>query len=139
MDLGQVQALGHGEAGKADVDAVQKGKYEQDEQKPDQASGDFADYPLFLLYVMVECLRAMGGRARDNYADLAKLLVENAKGEPVDLLETLAARLLDMVMNMGGGDATGLVRKAKITVHKPNAPIVYDFEDVSVTVKASRE
>ena len=74
-----------------------------------------------------------------NYADLAKLLVENAKGEPVDLLETLASRLLDMVMNMGGGDATGLVRKAKITVHKPNAPIVYDFEDVSVTVKASRE
>ena len=74
-----------------------------------------------------------------NYADLAKLLVENAKTEPVDLLETLAARLLDVVMNMGGGDATGLVRKAKITVHKPNAPIVYDFEDVSVTVKASRE
>lgn len=74
-----------------------------------------------------------------NYADLAKLLVENAKSEPVDLLETLAARLLDVVMNMGGGDATGLVRKAKITVHKPNAPIVYDFDDVSVTVKASRE
>ena len=74
-----------------------------------------------------------------NYAELAKLLVENAKSEPVDLLETLAARLLDLVMNMGGGDATGLVRKAKITVHKPNAPIVYDFDDVSVTVKASRE
>lgn len=74
-----------------------------------------------------------------NYAELAKVLVENAKHEPVDLLETLAARLLDVVMNMGGGDATGLVRKAKVTVHKPNAPIVYDFEDVSVTVKASRE
>ena len=74
-----------------------------------------------------------------NYAELAKVLVENAKNEPVDLLETLAARLLDVVMNMGGGDATGLVRKAKVTVHKPNAPIVYDFEDVSVTVKASRE
>jgi dihydroneopterin aldolase len=74
-----------------------------------------------------------------NYADLAKALVENAKSEPVDLLETLAQRLLDMVMNLGGGDATGLVRSAKITVHKPNAPIVYDFEDVSVTVKAKRD
>jgi dihydroneopterin aldolase len=73
-----------------------------------------------------------------NYADLAKALVENAKSEPVDLLETLAQRLLDLVMNMGGGDATGMIQKAKITVHKPNAPIVYDFADVSVTVKAKR-
>jgi dihydroneopterin aldolase len=73
-----------------------------------------------------------------NYADLAKALVENAKSEPVDLLETLAQRLLDLVMNMGGGDATGLIQKAKVTVHKPNAPIVYDFSDVSVTVKAKR-
>lgn len=74
-----------------------------------------------------------------NYADLAKLLVENAKNEPVDLLETLAARLLDLVMNLAGGDATGVIQKAKITVHKPGAPIVYDFEDVSVTVKAKRK
>ncbi len=73
-----------------------------------------------------------------NYADLAKALVENAKSEPVDLLETLAQRLLDMVMNLGGGDATGMIQKAKVTVHKPNAPIVYDFSDVSVTVKAKR-
>jgi dihydroneopterin aldolase len=29
--------------------------------------------------------------------------------------------------------------KAKITVHKPNAPIVYEFNDVSVTVKGKRE
>lgn len=74
-----------------------------------------------------------------NYAELAKLLVENAKNEPVDLIETLADRLLDTVMNMGGGDATGMVRKAKITVHKPGAPLVYDFSDVSVTVKAKRK
>jgi len=74
-----------------------------------------------------------------NYADLAKLLVENAKNEPVDLLETLAARLLDLVMNLAGGDATGVIQKAKITVHKPSAPIVYDFEDVSVTVEAKRK
>ena len=74
-----------------------------------------------------------------NYADLAKLLVENAKAEPVDLVETLASRLLDTVMNMAGGDVTGVIKKAKITVHKPNAPLVYDFEDVSVTVKAERK
>ncbi len=66
-------------------------------------------------------------------------MVENAKGESFDLIETLAQRLLETVMNMAGGDATGTIRKAKITVHKPNAPIVYDFEDVSVTVKAKRD
>ena len=38
----------------------------------------------------------------------------------------------------GGGAAGGPVIKAKITVHKPNAPIIYEFEDVSVTVKAKR-
>jgi dihydroneopterin aldolase len=41
-------------------------------------------------------------------------------------------------MNFGGGPAGGPVIKAKITVHKPNAPIIYEFEDVSVSVKAKR-
>ena len=70
-----------------------------------------------------------------HYGDLAKGLVEIVKGEPVDLLETLAQRLLDFALNFGAG----LVEKAEITVHKPNAPIPYEFEDVSVTVKARRE
>ena len=73
-----------------------------------------------------------------NYGQLANALVENAKQNPVDLLETLATRLLDEVMAFGGGDATQIVRKAKVTVHKPNAPIEHEFSDVSVTVKAKR-
>jgi len=48
-----------------------------------------------------------------NYAELAKLLVENAKSEPVDLLETLASRLLDVVMNLAGGDVTGVIQKPR--------------------------
>ena len=71
------------------------------------------------------------------YGDLAKALVENVKAQPVDLLETLAQRLLDMVLNWGGPASP--VVKAKITVHKPNAPIVYEFNDVSVSVKGKRE
>jgi dihydroneopterin aldolase len=73
-----------------------------------------------------------------HYGELAKAIVDNVKDQPVDLLETLAQRLLDMVMNFGGGPAGGPVIKAEITVHKPNAPIIYEFEDVSVTVKAKR-
>lgn len=72
-----------------------------------------------------------------HYGDLAKALVDNVKQQPVDLLETLAQRLLDLVLNWGG--PAGPVTKAEITVHKPNAPIVYEFNDVSVTVKGKRE
>ena len=70
-----------------------------------------------------------------HYGDLAKGLVELTKNDPVDLLETLAQRLLDYALNFGGGK----VLKAKIAVHKPGAPLPYEFEDVSITVKAKRE
>jgi dihydroneopterin aldolase len=73
-----------------------------------------------------------------NYGELANAVVADAKANPVDLLETLATRLLELVMNFGGGEQTGIVKKAKITVHKPNAPISHEFADVSVTVKAKR-
>lgn len=74
-----------------------------------------------------------------HYGDLSKALVEAAKNQPVDLIETLAQRLLDLTLNFGGGSLSGLIKKAKVTVHKPNAPIPYDFEDVSVTLKGKHE
>jgi dihydroneopterin aldolase len=72
-----------------------------------------------------------------HYGDLAKAIVDNVKTNPVDLLETLAQRLLELLLNWGGPASP--VVKAKVTVHKPNAPITYEFEDVSVTVKGKRE
>jgi dihydroneopterin aldolase len=69
-----------------------------------------------------------------NYGILAQTLAEDAKHNPVDLLETLAERLLSKVMEMGGGS----ISKARVTVHKPQAPIGYEFTDVSVTVEADR-
>ncbi|MEY4276435.1 MAG: hypothetical protein RIS26_898 [Actinomycetota bacterium] len=74
-----------------------------------------------------------------HYGDLAKALVEAAKSQPVDLIETLAQRLLDLTLNFGGGSLSGLIKKAKVTVHKPNAPIPYDFEDVSVTLTGKHD
>jgi dihydroneopterin aldolase len=70
-----------------------------------------------------------------HYGDLAKGLVELTKQQPVDLLETLAQRLLDFCLNFGHG----IVQQAKVTVHKPNAPIPYEFTDVSVTVESKRD
>ena len=49
-------------------------------------------------------------------------------GEPVNLLETLAARLADVCC------ADARVISARITVHKPAAPIPLTFDDVAVTV-----
>lgn len=72
-----------------------------------------------------------------HYGDLAKAIVDNVKADPVDLLETLAQRLLDMLLNWGGPASP--VLKAKVTVHKPNAPITYEFGDVSVSIKGKRK
>ena len=69
-----------------------------------------------------------------HYGDLAKGLVELTKSVPVDLLESLAQRLLDFCLNFGAG----IVQQAAVTVHKPNAPIPYEFDDVSVSVEAKR-
>lgn len=71
-----------------------------------------------------------------HYGTLAQAIVENVRAEPVDLIETLAQRLLDLVLNFGG--PTSPIRRAEITVHKPNAPIPYDFTDVSITVEGTR-
>jgi dihydroneopterin aldolase len=68
-----------------------------------------------------------------NYGTLADMIVANVASEPVDLIETLAQRLLTMVLSLSAP-----IIEAEITVHKPNAPIDHDFADVSVTVGATK-
>ena len=63
-----------------------------------------------------------------NYGTLATALAEVVAGEPVDLLETLAARLAAVCL------ADARVISARVTVHKPSAPIPLAFADVSGTV-----
>lgn len=63
-----------------------------------------------------------------HYGDLADRLAEVIAGEPVNLIETLAARLLDACL------ADKRVKEATVTVHKPHAPIAQNFHDVSVTM-----
>jgi dihydroneopterin aldolase len=54
------------------------------------------------------------------------------EGEPVKLIETLAARLCELCM------ADERVIAAEVTVHKPQAPIAREFADVAVTARRSR-
>jgi dihydroneopterin aldolase len=63
-----------------------------------------------------------------HYGELASRLAAVVSGEPVNLIETLAARLLDVCMQ------DGRVKEATVTVHKPQAPIEQAFNDVSVTL-----
>ena len=66
-----------------------------------------------------------------DYGVLAGRLADIVTGEPVDLIETLAQRLLAVCQGTPG------VLHSEITVHKPQAPIPLDFADVAVTVRSS--
>lgn len=67
-----------------------------------------------------------------HYGELAEQIAAIVGGEPVDLLETLAARIADQVLT------AELVDTVRVTVHKPFAPIPLSFTDVSVTIERAR-
>ena len=67
-----------------------------------------------------------------HYGDLASALAEVIAGEPVNLVETLAARLAGVCL------ADERVVEATVTVHKPQAPIPLQFSDVAVTITRRR-
>ena len=67
-----------------------------------------------------------------HYGELAEALAAVVAGDPVNLLETLAARLADACL------ADRRVRAATVTVHKPQAPIPLTFADVAVTIRRVR-
>jgi 7,8-dihydroneopterin aldolase/epimerase/oxygenase len=67
-----------------------------------------------------------------DYGALADRLATVVEGEPVNLIETLAARLCELCMT------DQRVIAAEVTVHKPQAPIAREFADVAVTARRSR-
>ncbi|MFC7407068.1 2-amino-4-hydroxy-6-hydroxymethyldihydropteridine diphosphokinase [Georgenia alba] len=67
-----------------------------------------------------------------SYADVAEDVVAVLAGEPVDLVETLADRVAAVVLARPG------VRAVEVTVHKPQAPIPVEFDDVEITIHRSR-
>ncbi|MEV0728710.1 MULTISPECIES: dihydroneopterin aldolase [Polymorphospora] len=67
-----------------------------------------------------------------HYGELAERLVAVVTGEPVNLIETLADRLVAVCLS----DVR--VNSATVTVHKPQAPIPHDFADVAVTLTRTR-
>jgi dihydroneopterin aldolase len=70
-----------------------------------------------------------------SYAEIASLISENVRNNPVNLLETLSQRLADEVLFA----ASPWAKEVKITVSKPDAPIDLYFDTVAVTAKAKRQ
>lgn len=68
-----------------------------------------------------------------DYSHVATVIVDLIEGEPVNLIETLAARIADAVLGFAG------VREVEVTVHKPQAPIEVAFDDVAITITRSLE
>lgn len=88
----------------------------------------------FLLDLVLELDTAPAARddalARTvNYAEVAHTAVAVVTGGSLDLIETLAQRVVDAVLA-----SQVLVRRLTVTVHKPTAPIGLPFADVSVTI-----
>jgi len=67
-----------------------------------------------------------------DYGALAVAIAKNAASDPVDLLETLALRLIRVVMTFERAQA------ATVTIHKPDAPMPVPVSGSSVSLRRER-
>lgn len=67
-----------------------------------------------------------------HYGEVAERIVELVGGDPLNLIEGVAARIADDLLTWD------LVMMASVTIHKPHAPITVPFSDVSVTIRRYR-
>ena len=68
-----------------------------------------------------------------NYAEITDLVVEEITSNPVNLIEKLAARIAERVLNQHLK-----VISVTVTVHKPQAPVAAQLKDIAVVVTRSR-
>lgn len=64
-----------------------------------------------------------------NYSDIADRVAEVLAGDPADLLETVAAAVSRVVLEMDG------VQCVDVAIHKPQAPLHVEFKDVVLRVR----
>ena len=68
-----------------------------------------------------------------DYGSLVASVQAAVENDPVDLVETLTQRIADVCLT------DGRVQWARVTVHKPDAPIDATFADVALTITRERE
>lgn len=69
-----------------------------------------------------------------DYGALALLARDVVAGPAFDLIETVASRIADGIMEMAPA-----AHAVEVTLHKPQAPIPAEFADVAVVARRSRE
>lgn len=67
-----------------------------------------------------------------DYSTLIEKIAQRVAGEPVDLIETLAADLAKIVLTFPQADAV------TVTLHKPHAPLSTAVSDVALTIRRTR-
>ncbi|WP_375001868.1 dihydroneopterin aldolase [Aeromicrobium sp. CTD01-1L150] len=68
-----------------------------------------------------------------DYGVLAQQIHDVIVGPPMDLVESVALRMVDLCLSHPP------VKWASVTVHKPEAPITVAFDNVSVTTERSKQ
>lgn len=68
-----------------------------------------------------------------DYGSLVASVKTAVETDPVDLIETLAQRIAGVCL------ADDRVEWARVTIHKPDAPIDATFSDVALTITRKRE
>jgi dihydroneopterin aldolase len=68
-----------------------------------------------------------------NYAEITELVVEEITTNPVNLIEKLAARIAERVLNQHLK-----VISVTVTIHKPQAPVPAQLKDIAVVVTRVR-
>jgi len=68
-----------------------------------------------------------------DYGTLVAAVQNAVQTDPVDLIETLAQRIADVCL------IDDRVQWARVSVHKPDAPIEATFDDVVLTITRQRE
>jgi dihydroneopterin aldolase / 2-amino-4-hydroxy-6-hydroxymethyldihydropteridine diphosphokinase len=92
---------------------------------------------VFVIDVAVQLQLGTAGATDDltetiHYGHLAEQIVAAVERDPVDLIETVAERVAELVLQHERAIFT------TVTVHKPDAPIDVPFTDVAVTVHRGR-
>ena len=96
-----------------------------------------ANGQLFLIDVVVHLSLREAGATDEladtiDYGELSQRIVDAVESDPVDLIETVAERVAELVLTYPRAMMT------EVTVHKPSAPITVPFGDVSVTITRGR-
>src|SRR5690606_33791008 len=69
-----------------------------------------------------------------DYGAVAEAVVAMVTGEPFDLIETLSVRMAEKLI-----EQFPVLDAVEVTIHKPKAPILVPFGDVSITVFRTRQ